>query len=188
MFPFSKIIVVCWIIFWLYWLISAFGNKKSTKQTASNFIGIRFGMFFILIILFHILNIHTDSFRNRLASNNEIILTVSLIIFLLGLFIAIWARLNLGKNWGTPMSVKQNPQLVTSGPYRYVRHPIYTGILLAMVGSITISSFYWLAVFVISGIYFFFCATQEEKIMMKQFPKVYPSYKAKTKMLIPFIF
>lgn len=85
------------------------------------------------------------------------------------------------------MSVKQDPELVRSGPYRYIRHPIYTGILLAMIGASVASSIFWLAIFAISGIYFIYSAVQEEKLMMKQFPKVYPSYKSKTKMLIPFV-
>jgi len=85
------------------------------------------------------------------------------------------------------MSQKQDPELVTSGPYRYIRHPIYTGILFAMLGSSLVSSLFWLMVFAISGIYFIYSALIEEKLMMKQFPKVYSDYKRKTKMLIPFI-
>jgi len=56
----------------------------------------------------------------------------------LGIGLAIWARTYLGRNWGMPMSRKENPELVTSGPYAYVRHPIYTGLLIAMLGSVTV--------------------------------------------------
>jgi protein-S-isoprenylcysteine O-methyltransferase Ste14 len=86
------------------------------------------------------------------------------------------------------MTQKQDPELVTSGPYRYIRHPIYTGILLAALGSSISVSIFWLVFFVISGVYFIYSANVEEKLMMKEFPKTYPTYKAKTKMLIPFIF
>lgn len=86
-----------------------------------------------------------------------------------------------------PMSLKQNPELVTSGPYHYIRHPIYSGILLAMLGSSISSSFLWLILMAISGTYFIYSAVVEEKLMAKQFPKDYPEYKRKTKMLIPFI-
>jgi len=85
------------------------------------------------------------------------------------------------------MTQKQDPELVTSGPYRYVRHPIYSGILLATLGSAVASSIFWLTIFAISGIYFVYSAVIEEKLMVKQFPKTYPLYKTKTKMLIPFI-
>jgi protein-S-isoprenylcysteine O-methyltransferase Ste14 len=188
MFPFNKVIIACWIIFWLYWLISAFGAKRNTKLRLEKFAGIRIGIFLAAIVLFRFLNVQNYSFQNRVSTDNELVLTIGFIIFLVGLFTAIWARVHLGRNWGMPMSTKQNPELVTSGPYCYLRHPIYTGILLAMIGSSLASSLVWLTVFAITGIYFVYSAVEEEKLMMKQFPKVYPSYKSKTKMFIPFIF
>jgi len=109
-------------------------------------------------------------------------------MFLIGLLTAIWARLNLGKNWGTPMSQKQDPELVTSGPYNYIRHPIYSGILLASLGTAIASTVYLFIIFIIIAVYFIFSAVTEERLMTKEFPKVYPDYKARTKMLIPFIF
>jgi protein-S-isoprenylcysteine O-methyltransferase Ste14 len=187
MFPFSKVIIICWVVFWLYWLISAFGSKKNVTSNFNRFIGIKFVLFLLAFILFRLLDVRNYSFQNSLITSNEFILAFGLIIFLLGLLLAIWARLYLGKNWGTPMSQKQDPELVTSGPYRYIRHPIYTGILFAMLGSSLVSSLFWLMVFAISGIYFIYSALIEEKLMMKQFPKVYSDYKRKTKMLIPFI-
>ena len=56
---------------------------------------------------------------------------LGLALFVVGLGFAIWARVNIGRNWGTPMTQKDEPELVTSGPYRLVRHPIYSGILVA---------------------------------------------------------
>lgn len=188
MFPFNKVVLVGWVIFWFYWLISAFGSKRNTKPQLRGFAGIRLGILVLAVILFRFLNVQNYSFQNRVATNNELILTVGLIVFLLGLFLAIWARIYLGKNWGMPMTQKQDPELVTSGPYSYVRHPIYSGILLAMLGSALASSIFWLTIFAISGIYFIYSASVEEKLMTKQFPKAYPTYKTKSKMLIPFIF
>jgi protein-S-isoprenylcysteine O-methyltransferase Ste14 len=187
MFSFNKIVVVCWIIFWLYWLISAFGSKKSVAPQIKRFFGIRLGFFVVAVILFHFLNVQNYSFQNRVATNNRAVLGVGLIIFLSGLALAIWARLYLGKNWGMPMTQKQSPELVMSGPYHYIRHPIYTCILTAMLGSAIASSIFWLTIFAITAFYFIYCAFEEEKIMMKQFPKDYPAYKNKTKMLIPFV-
>ena len=60
---------------------------------------------------------------------------LGLVLFGLGLAFAIWARVHIGRNWGTPMTQKDEPELVTSGPYRLVRHPIYSGILLANIGT-----------------------------------------------------
>jgi protein-S-isoprenylcysteine O-methyltransferase Ste14 len=105
----------------------------------------------------------------------------------LGFGLAFWARSRLGTNWGMPMSQKENPELVTSGPYAYVRHPIYSGILLAMIGSAVGESLVWVLPFVLSGIYLLYSARNEERLMIEQFPNQYPSYMRRTKMLIPFV-
>lgn len=188
MFPFDKVIVISWVIFWLYWLGSAFGSKRNARSNLRQFAGIRVVIFIMAVILFRLLNTKNYTFQNRVLTHSEPVQTLGLIIFFLGLILAIWARLNLGKNWGMPMTEKQDPELVTSGPYDYIRHPIYTGVLLAMLGSALAISLYWLAIFVISGTYFIYSAVMEERLMTKQFPKVYPAYKHRSKMLIPFIF
>jgi protein-S-isoprenylcysteine O-methyltransferase Ste14 len=187
MFPFDKVIVAVWIIFWVYWLISAFGSKRNTSSGRKQFVGLRLGLFVLAIILFRVANGQNYSFENRVASHNEGVLIVGFVMFLSGLCLAVWARLYLGKNWGMPMTQKQDPELVTTGPYQYIRHPIYSGILLAVLGSGLASSSYWFLYFILAGSYFIYSAVVEERLMAKQFPKVYPEYKRKTKMLIPFV-
>ena len=113
---------------------------------------------------------------------------LGLFLFALGLAFAIWARLHIGRNWGTPMSQKDEPELVTSGPYRLVRHPIYSGILLAGVGTAVALNWVWLVAMVLAGVYFVYSATVEERYLTKQFPDTYPAYRRSTKMLVPFIF
>jgi protein-S-isoprenylcysteine O-methyltransferase Ste14 len=86
-----------------------------------------------------------------------------------------------------PMSRKENPELVSTGPYALVRHPIYTGILLAMLGSTIGQSIFWLLPFILFGAYFIYSARREEKLLTEQFPEQYPAYMHKTKMLVPFL-
>jgi protein-S-isoprenylcysteine O-methyltransferase Ste14 len=76
---------------------------------------------------------------------------------------------------------------LTSGPYRFIRHPIYSGILLALLGTALATNLYWLIVLVFLGAYFTYSATVEERLMTTSFPDGYASYKAHTKMLIPFV-
>jgi protein-S-isoprenylcysteine O-methyltransferase Ste14 len=105
-----------------------------------------------------------------------------------GLAFAIWARLHIGRNWGTPMSRKSDPELVTSGPYHLVRHPIYSGILCAGIGTAVALNWSWLIVVVLAGAYFVYSASAEERYLTKEFPEAYPRYRGSTKMLVPFLF
>jgi protein-S-isoprenylcysteine O-methyltransferase Ste14 len=191
MFPFGRVIIICWIIFWSYWLISAFSSKKNSTTNIKRFMGIRLLILVLAVTFYRVFNTQTYSFENRLfgSSNNSVpVLTFGFILFIAGLLLAIWARIYIGKNWGMPMTEKEDPELVTSGPYSYIRHPIYSGVLLAFLGTLMAGNASFLPAIVIAGIYFIYSAKTEEKIMTKQFPKVYPTYKNKTKMLIPFIY
>ena len=74
------------------------------------------------------------------------------------------------------------------GPYRLVRHPIYSGVLVAGVGTAVALSWPWLIAVVLAGVYFVYSATVEERYLIEQFPDTYPAYRRSTKMLVPFIF
>jgi protein-S-isoprenylcysteine O-methyltransferase Ste14 len=105
-----------------------------------------------------------------------------------GIGIAGWARVCLGRNWGMPMTVRARPTLVRSGPYRVVRHPIYSGLLLAAVGSALVTGPGWLVVVAGAGAYFVVSLRVEENDMARAFPDQYPEYAGHTKRLIPFVY
>ncbi len=86
------------------------------------------------------------------------------------------------------MSEKADPELITTGPYRAIRHPIYSGIILAMADTTVAVSLYWLIAVILLAGYFLYSAAMEERYMAKRFPEAYPRYKQSSKMLIPFIF
>jgi len=85
------------------------------------------------------------------------------------------------------MTERAEPELVTSGPYRFVRHPIYSGILLGMLGTAMATDLYFLVAFGIALAYFSYSATVEERLLSASFPDAYPRYRAHTKMLIPYV-
>jgi protein-S-isoprenylcysteine O-methyltransferase Ste14 len=125
--------------------------------------------------------------KEHTVTNNPWLQGIGLALFFLGLALAIWARVYLGRNWGMPMSQKVDPELVTTGPYHSIRHPIYSGIVLAMIGTTIAVSLYWLVAVILMGAYFLYSAIVEERSMARLFPESYPEYKRSTKMLIPFI-
>jgi protein-S-isoprenylcysteine O-methyltransferase Ste14 len=104
-----------------------------------------------------------------------------------GAALAFSARAVLGRNWGTPGSRKADSELVTRGPYGLVRHPIYGGILLMMIGTAIGMIATWWVIVAAASAYFFYSARREERLMTERFPDLYPAYRARTRMLLPFI-
>jgi protein-S-isoprenylcysteine O-methyltransferase Ste14 len=176
------VFAVGWSAFWLYWIVAAFSMKRG-RVPWSRELGIRAVMVVIVIVL-----IRLGAFRAHGLNTDPWRAGSGLVLFALGLGFAIWARVHIGRNWGTPMTQKDDPELVTSGPYHLVRHPIYSGILAAVVGTAVALSWLWLIAVALAGVYFLYSATVEERYMTEQFPDSYPEYKTSTKMLVPFIF
>jgi protein-S-isoprenylcysteine O-methyltransferase Ste14 len=176
------IIGVGWIVFWAYWLVMAF-TAKAGRSRWTRFAAVRVGL--ILVVLFLLRRRFLAD--HKAETHNPWLLGIGLAVFVLGLALAVWARVYLGRNWGMPMSQKADPELVTTGPYSKVRHPIYSGIILAMVGTAIAVSPYWLIGAVIISAYFLYSAVVEERTMAKTFPEAYPPYKHATKMLIPYV-
>ena len=105
----------------------------------------------------------------------------------LGIALAIFARAHLRSPWGVRASAEEPAELITTGPYAFVRHPIYGGMLLAMVGSALAQSIFWLAPLIVYGPQFIRSARREEALLLAQFPERYPHYLKRTKMLVPFV-
>ena len=176
------VFAVGWAAFWLYWLVAAFSVKRG-RISWSRELRIR-----VVIVVVVILLIRLGIFRGHGLNTDLWRAGVGLVFFGLGLGFAIWARIHIGRNWGAPMTRKDEPELVTSGPYHLVRHPIYSGILAAGIGTAVALSWLWLTAVALAGIYFLYSATVEERYMTEQFPDSYPVYRRSTKMLVPFVF
>ncbi len=138
------------------------------------------------IVLVILLLTRLKVFRGHAVTTDPCLPGIGLVVFVLGLALAVWARIYLGWNWGMPMSEKVDPELVTTGPYRTIRHPIYSGIVLAMVGTAIAVRVYWPLAVVLLGGYFIYSAFMEER-RMAQVSDTFPAYKQSTKMLIPFL-
>ena len=176
------VFAVGWGAFWLYWLAAAFSMKRG-KVPWSRELRIR-----ALIVVIVVVLTRFEAFRGGGINTAVWRSAFGLGLFALGLGFAVWARVHIGRNWGTPMTQKDEPELVRSGPYHLVRHPIYSGILVAGVGTAVALSLPWLIAVGIAGIYFLYSATVEERYLTERFPDAYPAYKHSTKMLVPYIF
>jgi protein-S-isoprenylcysteine O-methyltransferase Ste14 len=174
----TTVVFAVWGVFWLYWLVAAVGAKRSVRSSRCRPPGL---LLIVAVVLGRVFRTST------LAVHSPILQVVGVVLFVSGLALAVWARIYLGRNWGMPMTERAEPELVTSGPYRFVRHPIYSGLLLAVLGTALATNIYWLIALVIAGAYFIYSATVEERLMTTSFPDDYPGYKTHTKMLIPFV-
>lgn len=172
-------VIVLWALFWLYWLIAARDVKEGSRARRA-----RPASAAILVLA---LALPRALGLSDLNQRSSLVRSVGLGILLASLAFAIWARLCLGRNWGMPMTEKREPELVTSGPYRLVRHPIYTGILGGVLGTALATNLLALIALVLMGAYFIYCARVEEALMSSTFPSAYERYRQRTKMLIPFV-
>ena len=170
-----------WATFGLYWLVAAFFTKRG-RVPWSREVRIR-----AVIVVVAFLLVRLGAFRGHALNRDPWRGGLGLVLFAIGLGFAMWARVHIGRNWGTPMTRKDEPELVTSGPYSMVRHPIYSGVLVAGVGTAVALSWWWLVAVALAGVYFLYSATVEERYLTEQFPDTYPAYKRSTKMLVPFI-
>jgi protein-S-isoprenylcysteine O-methyltransferase Ste14 len=175
------VFAVGWAAFWLYWLVAAFSMKRG-RVPWSRELRIRAVIALIAIIL-----IRLGVFRGHDLNTDPWRAGIGLVLFTFGLGFAIWARMHIGRNWGIPMTQKDEPELVTSGPYHLVRHPIYSGILVAGVGTGVALGWLWLTAVAVAAVYFLYSAVVEERYLTDQFPDTYPAYMRSTKMLVPFI-
>jgi protein-S-isoprenylcysteine O-methyltransferase Ste14 len=173
---------LCWIIFWVFWLLAATQSKPGQGRW-TRCAGIRVAVVILVVAL-----VHGVGFRWHSVNSDPVLSGVGLALFVLGLALAVWARLYIGRNWGVPMSHKDEPELVTTGPYHRIRHPIYTGLILALLGTALATSLYGLIVVAVLGGFFIYSAIREEAYLTEQFQDTYRAYKHSTKMLIPFVF
>ena len=139
------VFAVGWAAFWLYWLVAAFSMKRG-RVPWSRELGIRAVIAVVVIVL-----IRLGAFRDHGLNTDPWRAGFGLVLFVLGLGFAIWARVHIGRNWGTPMTQKNDPELVTSGPYHLVRHPIYSGILVAGIGTAVELSWLWLTAVIVAA-------------------------------------
>lgn len=187
----SFLIIILWITLLIYWMVSAVKSKRNFRNYNWRFeILLRLIIIVIIILFFHvpILRQFADNLQSQPFYSNPIVIALGFVIFLLGYALTLWARVSLGKNWGMPMTIKEKPELVISGPYAYIRHPIYSGMILAMLGTSLAVNGYLIIPLIIVSFYFIFSSRIEERNMLQLFPKDYEKYRKKTNALIPFIY
>ncbi len=190
---FAVINRICWGAFLLTWLAGAVYNSFFGPKVQRRGLGLSGGWFVgtigYLIVELSLLHApHLWPIPQFKVSGLEI---AGAVLLLAGTFLALWARLALGVMWSSSVTLKQNHQLHTGGPYRITRHPIYTGMLGMFVGSALtnkIGSPFFLLFLLLFLFYLAILSIKipdEEKLMTEQFGEQYLEYKNRIPRLIP---
>jgi len=181
------IIIGCWITFLAYWLISAQWTKaiaegQSLLSALAHRIPVGLGWFLLAYPGL------PPPMNRPLIPHIDWVLVIGDAVCVSGLFFTIWARRTLAGNWSSDVTFKQGHELIKTGPYRFVRHPIYTGLLIMGLGTaIEIGRLRCFVGLVVVGIGFWIKLKQEEKLLLRHFPDDYPAYQKRVKALVPFV-
>jgi protein-S-isoprenylcysteine O-methyltransferase Ste14 len=181
----GEIIGGLWAIFVLYWLFSAFKRKK-TKQREDPLQRLLYVI--PLVLSFYLLRDYPvwSWLYTRFVPDTVTAQWIAVALTAAGVGIAIWARWHLGSNWSGVVTLKEGHELIRTGPYRAIRHPIYTGILLAILGTaVAIGEFRGLVALGIAWTSFYFKARREESFLVQEFGPRFTEHQQHTGMFLP---
>ena len=178
-----------WIVFLVYWQIRRANNKTTQRIEPIAWRILRICIFAIAIILLSTSRIPLAWLCLQLWPTGLWPFWLGAAVTVAGLGFAVWARAHLGRNWSSSVTIKQDHELITSGPYALVRHPIYTGILTGFLGTAIALS----QVRGFLGLALIFIALRlklqmEERWMRSQFGDTYAAYAQRTAALVPHLF
>jgi len=185
---YRRVMLALWVAWAIYWFVSAMHAKKPVRreELASRCVYVLLGITGGLLIAWP--RRPGGWLVERLWPRSPPAYWVGLALLCAGLAFAVWARGVLGRNWSGSVTVKEGHELIRSGPYAYVRHPIYTGLIVALLGTaVTIGivrAFLGMALIVAS---FLRKLRIEERFMRETFPGQYERYSAAVPALIPFL-
>jgi protein-S-isoprenylcysteine O-methyltransferase Ste14 len=183
-----NIISACWIIFLVVWLLAAVSIKRSIYRES----GAQRLRYWLLLIIGYFLLTKGRRFPYPLNAlvipNTETTAWIGAVLCCAGLALSIWARVTLGRNWSGTITLKEDHELIERGPYRLVRHPIYTGLITMFLATVIalghVAGILGAALVFVS---FWIKLGDEEKLMLKHFPDQYAAYQQRVKRIIPFV-
>jgi protein-S-isoprenylcysteine O-methyltransferase Ste14 len=194
-------IAVCWILWAIVWIAASLGTKPAVRRErgrsrASYLLALAASVILLLIgrathpgAALIAAGPPTSWLYVRFIRLYPGVVRIGAPLVLAGILTAFWARFHLGGNWSGEVTVKQDHVLVRTGPYRYVRHPIYTGLLMAVAGTAcAIGQLRGVLAFVLTFWALWYKSRIEERLMTETFGDAYRAYQAQVKGLIPFVF
>ncbi len=176
-----------WLTFLTVWIAGMISNRR-TIRTDSAPINIFHRLLLVGAYFLCFARYDSGSLGWRFSPPSPGIAWLGFSVTFVGLAFAVGARFYLGRNWSSSVTIKQDHTLACTGPYALVRHPIYTGILLGMLGTALLQG-KWRSLL---GVALAFCSFwiksgREERFMLQQFGDRYAQYRERVKRLVPFV-
>ena len=175
-----------WLTFCVIWLLSALRLKavKSQESVGSRML-YQAPLWVAWILLFTRFS-HWGVLGRRFLPDNQTVAVTGLILTVSGMAFACWARYTLGQNWSSKVTIKVDHELIRRGPYAYVRHPIYTGLLLAIIGTaLAVAEWRAVAAVLLTWISFYQKARTEEKMLSQEFGAAFAEHRRHTGFFLP---
>jgi len=181
-----KIIPALWVIWVIYWIISASRTKTDEQRESRPSRLLHYSLFLAGGAILISPNLLPPVFSKRQFTEYEAVYWLSAALVALGLCISCFARASLGTNWSAPVTLKHGHELIRQGPYRYVRHPIYTGLLLAIFGTALETGAWRGAIaFALITLGVLYKYKTEEQFLTRKFGDEYRRYQAEVPALVP---
>ncbi len=177
-----------WTGFFVYWAVMARRVKESARLEPAGSRRLRLGLMLVATVLLAMPGGRLGILDARFLPDREEWYWVGVAMTAAGMLFSIWARWQLGSNWSQAVTVKKDHELITSGPYGFVRHPIYTGLLLALLGS-AVAGGEWrgLAGVALLGYALWKKLKLEEEWMRGEFGERYEAYAKRVAALVPYV-
>jgi protein-S-isoprenylcysteine O-methyltransferase Ste14 len=184
---YNYLFTVLWIAFLVYWNLMAMNAKATERLEPLAPRVMRVLMFGVAIVLMSF-RLPVAWLRLRLWPQGAIPFWLGVALTFAGLLFSIWARVHLGRNWSRSVTIKRDHELVVTGPYALVRHPIYTGLFVAFIGTdVAVGEVRALIAFALIAISLWYKLSLEEKWMRAQFGATYETYSSRVAALVPYV-
>jgi protein-S-isoprenylcysteine O-methyltransferase Ste14 len=191
MHPSIKIILrIAWVVFLLYWFVSSFKVKQiaHSESLFKRFVFYWFPLLIGIVLLGPGEWYGHTLLREQFVPHSNPVGIIGDVLCVSGVALACWSRYLLGKNWSVSVQLKQEHELIEKGPYAYIRHPIYTGLLLLYTGNaLIVGDWRGILAVLIVFISFWRKLRLEEKWLGRHFGEVYTNYKHRTGALFPWV-
>ena len=180
------LIGILWVGWVAYWIVAA-RHTLTNQRTESWLTGVSYRVLLVLGIILLAFPAYRLSPANPILwPQSAVTVAIGLGLAIIGLGIAVWARHHLGRYWSGRITLKVDHRVIQSGPYAFVRHPIYSGILLALLGTvISIGTARSCIAIVLMFLSFVVKLTLEERWLCAHFGAEYEEYRRRVKALIP---